>query len=138
MNIEICDGFDNMDFERVTYMLSKSAWCPGIKIEEVKKQAINTSIVVGAFCDGVQVGYARVLSDKVRFAYIADVYVDVKYRHNGIAKNMMLYILSHESLKDVYQWLLHSEARALYEKVGFTDLSEPDKWMEIRHSRPKR
>jgi hypothetical protein len=49
MNIEIRDGFENMDFKRVTSMLSKSAWCPGIKIEKVKTQAFNTSIVVAKY-----------------------------------------------------------------------------------------
>ncbi len=52
----------------------------------------------------LQIGYARVISDKTRFAYIADVYVDDAFRHNGIAKRMLAYILSHDSLKDVYQW----------------------------------
>jgi hypothetical protein len=50
-NITIRDGFERMDFERVTSMLSQSYWCPGIKIEEVKKGALNSSLVVGAFLD---------------------------------------------------------------------------------------
>lgn len=136
--IKIYDGVDRMDFEKVTQMLSQAIWSKGIKINEVKQGAINSALVIGAFYDNNQVGYARVISDKTRFAYIADVYVDENFRHQGIAKKMMSYILCHDSLKDVYQWLLRSAASELYEKVGFIPVSEPEKWMEIRNKRPER
>jgi predicted acetyltransferase len=138
MDITIYDGIENMDFNKVTEMLSEAIWSKGIKEDEIKQGAVNSALVIGAFCNNVQVGYARVISDKTRFAYIADVYVDENYRHHGIAKNMMLHILSHESLKDVYQWLLRSAASELYEKVGFVPVSEPERWMEIRQNRRER
>lgn len=40
---------DNMDFLKVTDMLSKSFWSPDIGIEEVKKGARHSALVVGAF-----------------------------------------------------------------------------------------
>lgn len=135
--IKICDGYENMDFVKVTQMLSQAVWSLGIGIEEVKKSAVNSALVVGAFHKDLQVGYARVISDKTRFAYIADVYVDDNFRHNGIAKRMMTYILSHKSLNAVHQWLLRSAADELYKKVGFVPLSEPERWMEIRNKRPE-
>ena len=138
MNIKIHDGFEKMNFDKVTQMLSNAFWSKDIGIDEVKQGALNSSLVVGAFSGGIQVGYARVISDKTRFAYIADVYVDEKYRNNGIAKKMMLYMLSHKSLKDVYHWVLISAAKELYEKVGFVGVSEPERWMEMRSERPKR
>lgn len=136
--IKICDGFSKMDFEKVTQMLSQAPWSIGISIEEVKQGAGNSALVVGAFCEDAQVGYARVISDKTRFAYISDVYVDDDFRHNGVAKSMMTYILAHESLKDVYIWLLRSSADQLYEAVGFRPITEQKKWMEIRNKRPER
>lgn len=136
MDAEILDGIGNMDFERITQMLSDSIWANGITIDRVKRGAANSALVVGAFCDGVQVGYARVISDKTEFAYIGDVYVDEAYRHNGIATKILRYILAHESLKDVYKWLLKSAAHELYAKVGFVGVSEPERWMEIRKPRP--
>ncbi len=47
--IEIYDGFANMDFEKVTQMLSQAKWSTGIGIEEVKRGACNSALVVGAF-----------------------------------------------------------------------------------------
>lgn len=138
--IIIKDGFDKMDFEKVTGMLSHAFWSPGIGLDEVKKGAANSALVVGAFVQGNrQVGYARVISDKTRFAYIADVYVDEIYRKKSIGQNMINYILSHDELKDVYQWLLITrDAHGVYRKVGFETIATPSAWMEIRKERPKR
>ena len=78
--IVIRDGIGQMDFERVTQMLSNAWWSPKIKIDEVRKGAFNSALVVGAFLlDQTQIGYSRVISDKTRFAYILDVYVDESY-----------------------------------------------------------
>jgi N-acetylglutamate synthase-like GNAT family acetyltransferase len=133
-------GFDEMDFSRVTCMLKNSRWVAGIKKEEVVKGAQNSALVVGAFTsDGFQVGYARVISDKTRFGYILDVYVDENHRKKRVAQNMIKYILNHSELKDVYQWALKTQdAHSLYRKAGFHQLLKPEVWMEIRHERPDR
>lgn len=139
-NITIKDGFENMDFIRVTDMLSKAFWSPGIKIDEVKKGAVNSALVVGAFTySGIQVGYARVISDKTRFAYICDVMVDEDHRRMGIGQMMVNHMLAHRELEDVYQWLLITkDAHGVYRKSGFEPISRPEGWMEIRHRRPER
>lgn len=139
-DIILKDGTDAMDFPKVTEMLSRAFWSPGIKIDEVKKGAANSALVVGAFFpDGTQAGYARVISDKTRFAYILDVYVLEEYRRMGIGRKMMRYILAHEELKDVYQWLLITrDAHGVYAKAGFGPLGRPSDWMEIRNERPRR
>jgi N-acetylglutamate synthase-like GNAT family acetyltransferase len=138
-DFEIKDGIEIMDFPKVTQMLAKSFWSPGIKIDEVKKGASNSALVVGAFDNENQIGYARVISDKTRFAYIMDVYVDENFRKKGICQKMINYILSHNELKDVYQWLLITkDAHGVYSKVGFNTISNPSAWMEIRNERPRR
>lgn len=131
-NIVIKDGFEKMDFVRVTEMLSKAYWSPGIKIDRVKKGAFNSALVVGAFTENnIQIGYARVISDKTKFAYILDVIIDENYRRKGIGQELMKYLLSHEELKDVYQWLLRTmDAHGVYKKLGFKPVSRPLDWME--------
>ena len=133
-------GFTEMDFGQVTCMLKNASWIVGIKEDEVVRGAQNSALVVGAFTrEGSQVGYARVISDKTRFAYILDVYVDENHRRNRIAQNMIKFILNHPELKDVYQWTLKTrDAHGLYNKVGFHKLRKPEVWMEIRHERPNR
>jgi len=138
--VTILDGIEKMDFERVTQMLTNAFWCPGIKIDEVKKGAANSALVIGAFIEGEnQVGYARVISDKTRFAYILDVYVDENYRKKGIGQKMIGYIVSHYELRDVFQWMLVTrDAHGVYSKLGFKTISNPSAWMEIRKDRPER
>jgi len=133
-------GVQEMDFVKVTGMLAGAFWCKGIQIDEVKKGALNSALVVGAFLPGVgQIGFARVISDKTRFAYILDVIVDEPYQRMGVGQALMRYILSHPDLEDVYQWfLVSSTARGVYGKVGFKALSNPEKWMEIKSERSSR
>ena len=137
--ITLLDGTSNMDFQRVTDMLARAAWCHGISRAEVEQGAAGSALVVGAFIDGNQVGFARAISDKTRFAYLSDVYVDEAYRGHGIGPMMVEYILAHESLRDVYQWALYtSNAQSVYAQVGFVPVEKPECWMQIRRERPER
>lgn len=137
-SIILKDGIESMNFSKVTEMLSDAFWCSGIKADEVIKGAQNSALVVGAFFNEHQIGYARVISDKTRFAYILDVYVDKDFRKKGIGQKMINYILHHQELKDVYQWLLITkDAHGVYSKVGFKPVSRPLDWMEIREARQR-
>jgi ribosomal protein S18 acetylase RimI-like enzyme len=139
-NCILKDGMGNMDFEKITAMLSKTYWCPGIGIEEVRTGAYNSALNAGVFLeDGTQVAYARVVSDKVRFAYILDVIVDENCRKQGIGQKLIRFILEHPDLKDVYQWVLRTtDAQEFYGKIGFRQITNPLSFMEIRRERPKR
>lgn len=136
-DIIIKDRMKNMDFEKVTKMLSNAYWSLGVGIDEVIKSAQYSALVVGVFLDDTnQIGYARVVSDKTRFAYIADVYVDEPFRGKGIGREIINYILNHQELKGVYQWLLITkDAHGVYSEVGFKPISRPLDWMEIRNAR---
>ena len=138
-NIVIKDGVAEMDFDRVRGMLAESFWAPGISRAEVVQGAENSALVVGAFLDGGQIGFARVISDKTRFAYILDAYVAEEHRRKGVGREMMRYILFHWALKDVYQWLLRTkDAHGVYGALGFTPVSRPLDWLEICNTRPDR
>jgi GNAT superfamily N-acetyltransferase len=134
------DGYNEMDFDGITRMLREAQWSIGIKKREVIQGAKNSALLVGAFTDdNEQIGYSRVVSDKTRFAYILDVYVDDRYRKQGIGQSMIKYIINHPGLKDVYQWLLLTkDAHGVYRKLGFGPVADPAGWMEIRHNRPYR
>ncbi len=133
------DGMESMDFDRLTGMLSQAFWSPGVSKAEVVKGASNSALVVGAFLnDGTQIAYARAISDKTRIAYICDVYVDENFRRQGIGQALVKYLMAHEDMKDVYQWLLRTrDAHGVYGKVGFKPVSRPSDWMEIRQDRPR-
>ncbi len=136
---QIIFGYENMDFTKVTEMLSQVYWSIGISEAEVKKGALNSALVAGAFIDGSQVGFARVISDKTRFAYLTDVVIDDAYRKQGIGSLIVESILKHDELQDIYQWLLVTkDAHGVYENLGFEVLKNPEKWMGIIEKRPER
>jgi GNAT superfamily N-acetyltransferase len=137
MNCEIKSGIENMQFDRITAWLSEAYWSEGIGKSEVILSACNSAYVVGVFDDGVQVGYARVISDKYRFAYILDVIIEPSHRNKGLGSQLLDSILNCQELKHVYQWLLIThDAHEFYEKAGFKKLTRTDDWYEIRNPRP--
>lgn len=133
MQIIIKSGFEAIDFDSVTSLLQTAYWSIGTTKEDVMLAARNSTLVVGAFSeDGKQVGYARVLSDKVRLAYIMDVIVADEFRHHGIASDMMRFMLEHPCFSNIAHWMLATkDAHPLYRHFGFDGLKYPNIMMEL-------
>ncbi len=140
MKTDITSDRDRLQLSRIHELLTKCYWSPGITAKEILKGIDNSTLSVGAYAeDGKQIGFLRVVSDKVRFAYIQDVVVNENCRKQGIGQRMMKFALSHPELKDVYCWLLAtSDAHGVYAKCGFKQLQNPEQWMTIRNPRPDR
>jgi GNAT superfamily N-acetyltransferase len=126
---ELSSDLSRIDWPRVHGWLSSSYWSPGISLERVKRGAENSALVLGAFVGVEQVGFLRVVSDKSRFAYICDVWVDEKHRAKGLARGMVQFALNHPDFTTV-NWLLATvDAHGVYAKLGFTPLSNPERFM---------
>ncbi len=136
---QIRDDIKRIKFEKVTEWLASTYWSPGIKRDEVERGAKNSSLVIGTYTsEGKQVGYARLASDKTRFAYIMDVFVEPTHRLKGVAQAMIRFAMEHPDHKPVYQWLLAThDAQKTYEKVGFKPLENPERWMRIKKPWPR-
>src|SRR3954468_22499866 len=85
---EFDDAIARLQYDVLEKWLSKTYWSPNIKAAEIKKGAENSQLNAGCYLGSEQVGYLRVVSDKTRFGYLLDVYVDEKHRKQGIAENM--------------------------------------------------
>ncbi|MDB5102404.1 MAG: acetyltransferase [Fibrobacteres bacterium] len=86
--------------------------------------------MAGCYLGGQQVGYLRLISDKVRFGYIMDVYVDEAHRRKGIAANLVRFAMGHPEVAEVYVWLLGTrDGHSVYRQAGFGPLPNPDFWM---------
>ena len=135
---QIVFGYKNMDFTKVTEMLTNIYWSIGIGEAEVRKAASNSALLVGVFVDGIQIGYGRVISDKTRFAYLTDIIIDEVWRQKGIGSLIVDSILKHEDFQDVYQWVLATkDAHHVYERLGFEVIKRPEMWMGIINPRPR-
>jgi len=140
MIVDIRANNEDLRLDDIHEMLSEVFWSPDITRNEILKGIHNSALVVGAYAEsGKQIGFLRVVSDKVRFAYLLDVVVHGDYQRQGIGRRMVKYALTHSELRDVYQWLLITkDAHGVYEKCGFTTLENPEYWMSIRNPRPDR
>lgn len=136
----ICEGPDHVDFGRVHAWLSTSYWTPGISRERVERGAWNSALVLSAFApDGMQAGFLRVVSDKTRFAYLCDVWVDEPHRGRGLARAMVHHAMEHPDFVTVSTWTLGTkDAQQVYAPLGFRDIREdgvyPNTWMVCRKS----
>jgi len=122
-----------MDLDVVHGVLSQSYWSPGIP-REVVRRAIAGSVAFGVYATGGgQVGFARVVTDRATFAYLADAFIVEAERGRGLGKWLMSVIVEHPDLQDLRRWLLATrDAHGLYAQFGFTPLRAPERFME-RH-----
>ena len=125
-----CDK-TGLDIGAIHSFLSQSYWSPGIS-RAVVERAIANSLCFGVFLRAEQVGFARVVTDKATFAYLADVYILPAHRGLGLAQRLMEQVLGHPELQGLRRMLLATrDAHALYAKFGFRPLAAPERIMEI-------
>ena len=116
--------------------LVRSYWSPGIP-KDLVARAIANSLCFGIYHGDDQVGFARVVTDKASFAYLADVYVLEEHRGQGLSKRLVAEILAHPELQGLRRFLLATaDAHGLYAQNGFQPLARPQNMMERRLSPP--
>lgn len=93
--------------------------------------------MVGSYRDGEQLGCLRVITDRTRFAYFGDGYVDEAARGRGLGKAMVRFALEHPALALVFRWMLATnDAHGIYRALGFEPLDHPERWMTLVRARP--
>lgn len=112
------------------FLSEQSSWAVGISRPTVER-AIENSLCFGAYLDGRQIGFARVVTDFATFANMVDVFVLPEYRGHGYGKQLVAAVLRHPSLQRLRRFTLAtSDAHSLYARFGFTPLSKPETLME--------
>ena len=124
MTLELSDDPARLDLDRVHGWLATTYWSPGVA-REVVERALSGSWVVGAYDDGVQVGLARLASDRATFAWLADVFVDPAARGTGTGRRLVEAALAQAASWGVRRVMLATrDAHGLYEHYGFTPLPD--------------
>ncbi len=120
-----------LDIGVIHGFLVRSYWAGEIP-REIVERSIRGSLCFGAYRDGAQIGFARVISDRATFAYIADVFVLEAYRGGGVGRLLMQCITTHPELQGMRRWsLLTRDAHGLYGKFGFGVPRHPERYMEL-------
>jgi GNAT superfamily N-acetyltransferase len=132
LNVIVKTGRENMDVEMVhRYLSQDSYWAKGISYELVDN-SLSNSFCVGAFLDGKQIGFARVVTDYYTFAWLADVFVLPEFQGKGVAKKMLSNIFEQPWSKRLRRIMLMTrDAHGLYRQFNFKDPKNPAGVMEI-------
>lgn len=109
--------------------------------KDIKKELVNEMINHSPLCYGIykktphinsgfqQVGFARVITDFVRFSWLADVFILPAYRGKGLSKWLLDIIVNHPNLKGTRFMLATEDAHGLYSQYGFSSLKKPENIM---------
>jgi N-acetylglutamate synthase-like GNAT family acetyltransferase len=130
---------EDVDRERLFQFLNEeSGWATGISREIVNRAVENSLNFTLLDADGVQRGYARVVTDRATFAWLCDVYVDADVRGMGLSHRLLEAVDGHPDMMGLRRWILAtSTAPWLYEKYGWQPVARPDIWMERHRPYPQ-
>ena len=132
-DLQITTDLSRMDLDRVHDWLARKSYWAGRMPRAVFDRALRGSLCFGAIKLEATVAFARVISDRATFAYVADVFVDPAHRGVGIGKAVMAAVVAHPELQDLRLWVLATaDAHGLYARYGFSPLAVPQRYMERR------
>ena len=124
---------EKFDIDLIHSFLTRSYWAEGIS-KEIIKRSIDGALCFAVFENDKQVGFARMITDKATFAYLADVFIIEEYRGLGLSKWLMEVMMAHPDLRGLRRIMLATrDAHGLYEKFGFMPLNNVDRWMHIHN-----
>lgn len=110
-----------LDLDVVHGFLTQSYWAQGRSPERVL-ESIEHSLPFGLYHRDEQVGFARVLTDYVVLAFLADVFVLEAHRGKGLGGWLVEVVTTLPELSRVRRWLLGTrDAHGLYRRFGFVE-----------------
>jgi GNAT superfamily N-acetyltransferase len=122
---------NRLDLQVIHRFLTTSYWAEGIPLETVRR-SLEHALTFGLYLQDQQIGFAKIITDYATFAYIADVFILDPYQGQGLGTWLMETVTSHPDLQGLRRWILATkDAHHLYQKVGFTALKFPERFMEI-------
>ena len=136
----ISDDPARLDLDVVhRYLSTESYWATGLPRATLERS------VAGSRCFGIyleeedgragggQVGFARVITDRATFAWLADVFVLPAHRGRGLSKRLLETILAHPDLAGLRRFMLATrDAHGLYRQFGWQEPAKPQNLMERR------
>jgi GNAT superfamily N-acetyltransferase len=99
------------------YLSEESYWARGLS-RAVLDKALQHSLCFGGYLEGIQVSFARVITDRATFANLRDVFVFPAYRGRGYGIAIVQAVMTHPELLHVLFTLETNDAHGLYERFG--------------------
>jgi GNAT superfamily N-acetyltransferase len=118
---ELDDDPERLDVGVIHAWISGSSyWAPGRTLDQMEAAIEGSRRVLGLYApDGAQAGFARVVSDGVTFAYLADVFVLEAHRGGGRGVELVREAVEPEPWNGMKWYLATLDAHELYRRFGF-------------------
>jgi len=126
------------DIDVMHSYLRETYWAKDIPREIVARSVENSlPFAIVQVATGRLAGFARVITDRATFAYLADVFIVPEFRGHGLSKQLMATILDHPDMQNLRRFmLLTKDAHGLYAQFGFTPVADPAPIMHRHHPNP--
>ena len=131
-----------LDVERIHRWLSDDAYWSRGRSQATVERSLRHSVNIGAYVETAegaeQVGLLRIVTDRVTFAWVCDVYVDPAHRGEGIGRLLLAEADTVLSRMGVNRALLATaDAHGLYADFGFGPLEDTSRWMARSYADPQ-
>jgi len=121
---------DGMDAAVVCGFLQGTSWAKGFSAEQLQ-EAFRNSLCFSLFAEGSQIGFARVITDRVTYAYVCDVYIAAECRGQGLGTWLVRCALEHPSVASLRRVaLITHDAQEFYRRLGFGPAAQANSYME--------
>ena len=120
---EVDDDPARIDIDVAHAYLTESYWAEGRTRETVESLVAGAARVIGIYTHDKMVGFCRVESDDVTFAFLLDVFVLPDHRGRGLGVELVRESVELGPHADLRWHLGTRDAHSLYERFGF---GEPD------------
>jgi GNAT superfamily N-acetyltransferase len=128
---------NSADLDTIHAFLTQSYWSPNIPREIVARACANSICAIARDENAALIGFARVVTDRATFAWLADVFVLPTSAGQGIGRSMVRALQAHPDLQQLRRWLLGTrDAHGVYAPLGFAPLESPERYMQIRAPAP--
>jgi GNAT superfamily N-acetyltransferase len=114
----LSDDRARLDMDHVYESLQKAYWSSG-RPRHIVEESFKNSLCFGLYCGDRQIGFTRIVGDRVVFSWFCDVWVDAEFRGQGLGQWMMRCVMEHPDVVRTRQVLVTKDAQTFYEKVGF-------------------
>ena len=128
----ISDDPARLDLDAIyRYLSAESYWAKGLPRTTLERSVAGSLCFAVYYREAELVGFARVVTDRATFAWLADVFVLPAHRGRGLSKRLMETILAHPDLQGLRRIMLATwDAHGLYRQFGFAPPARPDRLME--------
>jgi uncharacterized cupin superfamily protein/GNAT superfamily N-acetyltransferase len=129
-----------IDIDALIGLFARGAnWKMPLDPAEWRELVRHTPLLVAAWHEEKLVGFARLLTDFVRWANVYDVVVDPDYQRRGIGSALVRRLIDHPRVARVRTFALGTaEAQPFYERLGFVRDGDGHGMLLVRRDRDER